>query len=138
MYSQPGKKLLFMGGDIGQQIEWNHDQGLDWHLLDFKSHHGINHYMRDLLQLYRRNPSMYELDCDSEGFEWIDFHDAENTIISYQRKTKNPADTLYLYSILRPLIEKITELEFLFLVDMKKSSIQTPSSTVAQMSEILA
>ena len=94
MYSQPGKKLLFMGGDIGQQIEWNHDQGLDWHLLDFKSHHGINHYMRDLLQLYRRNPSMYELDCDSEGFEWIDFHDAENTIISYQRKTKNPADTL--------------------------------------------
>ena len=94
MYSQPGKKLLFMGGDIGQQIEWNHDQGLDWHLLDFKSHHGINHYMRDLLQLYRRNPSMYELDCNSEGFEWIDFHDAENTIISYQRKTKNPADTL--------------------------------------------
>lgn len=94
MYSHPGKKLIFMGGDFGQQIEWNHDQGLDWHLLQHPLHFGLNHYSKDLLQLYRRNPCMYKMDFDHNGFQWIDFHDNENTIISYMRKTKNPADTL--------------------------------------------
>jgi 1,4-alpha-glucan branching enzyme len=94
MLGHPGKKLVFMGGEIAQQIEWNHDQGLDWHLLEYESHRRLNRYTRDLLTLYSKEKALYEYDYDPLGFEWIDFHDAKNTVISYLRKTKNPKETL--------------------------------------------
>src|SRR5690606_23266885 len=69
MWGHPGKKLLFMGGEFGQRREWNHDTGLDWHLLDDPRHRGIQTLVRDLNQLYRNTPALHQHDCDPEGFE---------------------------------------------------------------------
>ena len=89
LYSQPGKKLLFMGGEIAQQREWNHDIGLDWQLLEDPLHAGMQRLVRDLNHLYRSTRPLHELDCEPEGFEWIDCHDAEQSVISYIRRGKN-------------------------------------------------
>ena len=71
MFAHPGKKLMFMGCEFGQEREWNHDRSLDWHLLDQKKHAGIQSLIRDLNKLYRALPALHELDCDPSGFEWI-------------------------------------------------------------------
>ncbi len=92
MYGHPGKKLLFMGGEFGQWQEWQHDQSLDWHLLEFKEHQGLQHYVRDLNQLYRTTPALWQKDFSGEGFQWIDFQDAENSIISFIRRGHDPED----------------------------------------------
>lgn len=92
MYSHPGKKLLFMGGEFGQWKEWNHDESLEWHVLEYPSHHGLQKWVRDLNHLYRSEPALYELDFDVRGFEWIDVHDWGASIISYVRKGRNAAD----------------------------------------------
>ena len=89
MYTHPGKKLLFMGGEFGQHREWNHDHSLDWHLLDEPLHGALQRWIRDLNRLYRTDPALFELDFDAKGFEWIDFHDADNSVISYLRKDKS-------------------------------------------------
>ena len=85
MTAHPGKKLLFMGGEFGQWSEWDCQRGLDWGLLDFPTHRGIQRLVRDLNTLYRSDPSLYEGDTEPEGFEWIDFHDAEQSVISFLR-----------------------------------------------------
>jgi 1,4-alpha-glucan branching enzyme len=90
-YFQPGKKLLFMGGDIAQTREWNHDQSLDWHLLDHAPHRGVHRWVRDLNTLYRGEPALHAYDCDPRGFEWIDCNDAEASTLSFLRR--GPADT---------------------------------------------
>jgi 1,4-alpha-glucan branching enzyme len=89
MYSHPGKKLLFMGGEFGQWKEWNHDESLEWHVLQYPFHHGVQKWVKDLNRLYKTEPAMYELDFSIDGFEWIDFHDWEQSIISFLRKCKN-------------------------------------------------
>lgn len=94
MYSHPGKKLLFMGGEFGQRREWNHEESLDWHLLQYESHVGIQRWVRDLNKFYKSEPAMYELDFDPQGFEWIDFSDWEKSIISYIRKGKSTQDII--------------------------------------------
>ncbi len=104
--AHPGKKLLFMGGDFGQWIEWNHDQGLDWHLLEYPAHAGLHRFMQDLLALYRDNPSMYQIDFESEGFEWIDFSDAANTVVSFIRKTDSPRDSLVFIFNFTPVVRR--------------------------------
>jgi len=86
MYAQSGKKLLFMGGEFGQGREWNHDASLDWHLLEHASHAGVQRWVEDLNHLYRSEPALYERDCDSAGFAWIDCNDAEQSILSFLRK----------------------------------------------------
>ncbi len=90
MYTHPGKKLLFMGSEIGQQREWNHDSSLDWHLLQNEPNQGINKWVKDVNRFYREESALHALDCDSRGFEWIDFHDADRSIITYLRRS-NPA-----------------------------------------------
>ena len=85
MFSQPGKKLLFMGGEFAQEREWNHDQGLDWHLLDDPLHAGVHLLVRDLNRLYREHPAMHQLDFDPHGFEWIDANDSDQCVLSYLR-----------------------------------------------------
>ena len=85
MFAFPGKKLLFMGGDIGQWDEWNHEKSLDWHLLQYPSHQGIQRWMRDLLALYRAEPALHEVDFHYEGFEWVDFQDSAASVISFER-----------------------------------------------------
>jgi len=85
MYTHPGKKLLFMGGEFGQEKEWNHDQSLDWHLLADPSHSGIQLWARDLNLFLRNEPALHELDFSSQGFEWIDLKDYEESVISFLR-----------------------------------------------------
>src|SRR5690606_19773427 len=80
----PGKKLLFMGGEFGQEREWNHDQELDWFLLDDPLHSGLQAWMRDLLHLYREHPALWN-DAPG-GFEWIDLNDRDQSIVCYQRQ----------------------------------------------------
>ncbi|MGA9032121.1 MAG: 1,4-alpha-glucan branching protein GlgB [Sulfuricaulis sp.] len=94
MYGHPGKKLLFMGGEFGQWREWNHDQSLDWHLLEHAPHQGIQRWMQDLNHLYRAEPALFTRDFDMSGFEWADLHDWEHSIISFYRKGANPDDII--------------------------------------------
>jgi 1,4-alpha-glucan branching enzyme len=94
MYAQPGKKLLFMGGEIGQWREWQHDQSLDWHLLEKPEHAGIQKWIGDLNRSYRSEPSLHELDCDPAGFEWIDCRDAESSVVSLLRKARGDDRTV--------------------------------------------
>lgn len=93
-YTQPGKKLLFMGGEIGQWREWNHDTGLDWHFLDNPLHGGLQRWVRDLNTLYRGEPALHQLDCDAAGFQWVDCNDSEQSVISYLRRGKSPDDAI--------------------------------------------
>ncbi|MEW6200916.1 MAG: 1,4-alpha-glucan branching protein GlgB [bacterium] len=89
MFSHPGKKLLFMGGEFGQYSEWNHDNSLDWHLLDYPIHRLLKRWVQDLNRVYRSEPSMYERDFEPDGYQWVDFKDHENSILSYIRKGKS-------------------------------------------------
>jgi 1,4-alpha-glucan branching enzyme len=86
MYAQPGKKLLFMGGELGQWREWQHDESLDWHLLQYQRHAELQRWVADLNRLYLSQPALYEFDCDPNGFEWIDCINADDSIISFIRK----------------------------------------------------
>jgi 1,4-alpha-glucan branching enzyme len=86
MFAQPGKKLLFMGGEFAQQREWNHDQSLDWHLLDNPAHRGIQQWVRDLNHAYAGHPALHESDGDADGFEWIDCQDQNNQVLTFLRK----------------------------------------------------
>jgi len=86
MYGHPGKKLLFMGAEFGQEREWNHDHSLDWHLLEQRDHVGIQSLVRDLNRLYRAVPALHELDCESGGFEWVVTDDAGRNVFAWIRK----------------------------------------------------
>jgi len=88
MTAQPGKKLLFMGGEFGQGQEWSHERSLDWHLLEAPAHEGILRCVRDLNRLYAAEPALHELDCDPAGFEWVDANDAEQSALSFLRKAR--------------------------------------------------
>jgi 1,4-alpha-glucan branching enzyme len=94
MWAQPGKKLLFMGGEFGQWSEWNHDSSLDWDLLGFEKHGQLRLLVGALNHLYRGERAMHECDVTSDGFEWIDCHDAESNIVSFQRRGKSEQDTV--------------------------------------------
>jgi 1,4-alpha-glucan branching enzyme len=89
MIGHPGKKLLFMGGEFGQWGEWNHDASLDWHLLQHPFHAGLRRWVRDLNTFYRGEPSLYEVDFDASGFEWVDCNDFERSVVSFIRKGKD-------------------------------------------------
>jgi len=90
MWTHPGKKLVFMGGEFGQEREWNHDIGLDWHLLGDPFHQGVQRLVHDLNHLYRSAPSLHRLDCDPEGFSWIDAANAPESVLSYLRRGRSP------------------------------------------------
>jgi 1,4-alpha-glucan branching enzyme len=89
MFGHPGKKLLFMGCEFGQEREWNHDISLDWHLLGQAKHAGIQALIRDLNGLYRAQPALHELDCDASGFEWIITEDANSNTFAFLRKGRD-------------------------------------------------
>lgn len=86
MFTYPGKKLLFMGNEFGQGQEWDHDQGLHWEVLEYPLHQGLQSLVTDINTLYRDQSPLHHFDFDQRGFEWIDCHDASQSIISYQRK----------------------------------------------------
>jgi 1,4-alpha-glucan branching enzyme len=94
MYAQPSKKLLFMGGEIAQWREWDHERSLDWELVEHATHAGIQQWVRDLNWLYRLEPVLYEMDCDPTGFEWVDCNDWQHSIVSFIRKGKTTRDII--------------------------------------------
>src|SRR5258706_13303312 len=90
MFGRPGKKLLFMGCEFAQESEWNDERSLDWHLTANPAHHGMQRLVRDLNRLYRETPALYRRDFDPSGFEWVDYQDADNSVLSssaVERKT---------------------------------------------------
>jgi len=85
MFMHPGTKLLFMGGEFGQSAEWNHDGSLDWHLLQYNVHAGVQKLVRDLNAFYKSQPALYKHQFEHKGFEWIDYSDNNSSVISFQR-----------------------------------------------------
>ncbi len=94
MFTFPGKKLLFMGGEFAQWREWVHDESLEWHALEYEPHRGVQRWVRDLNDLYRREPALHELDFEPAGFEWVDFTDVDQSVIGYLRKGNSSRDLL--------------------------------------------
>ena len=88
MYAHPGKKLLFMGGEFGQWREWNHNQSLDWHLCERPEHEGLKRLVQHLNWVYKSEPALFDQDDTYAGFEWIDFHDSDNSVIAFMRKSR--------------------------------------------------
>ncbi len=89
MFAHPGKKLMFMGAEIGQGREWDADHSLDWHLLDLPRHAGIQRFVRELNRTYTAEPALHEVDFDPAGFSWIDCNDSENSVVSFIRRGKD-------------------------------------------------
>jgi 1,4-alpha-glucan branching enzyme len=104
MYGQAAKKLLFMGGEIAQRTEWNHDASLDWHVLAHESHAGVQRWVADLNRLYRAEPALHELDCDPTGFEWVDCNDAEQSLLAFLRRGRSNADLILVVCNFTPVL----------------------------------
>ena len=94
MYAHPGKKLLFMGGELGQASEWDHARGLDWRSLENKANRALGWFFQDLNRVYRSEPALFEADFKSVGFEWLEVDNADESIIAFLRKAKDPRDAV--------------------------------------------
>jgi 1,4-alpha-glucan branching enzyme len=106
MWTHPGKKLLFMGGEFAQEREWNHDQSLDWHLLDDPLHAGVKSLIRDLNRLYRELPALHQLDCEPAGFEWIDANDGGNSVYCFLRRARGEAPPVLVVCNFTPVVRQ--------------------------------
>lgn len=106
MWTHPGKKLLFMGCEFAQDREWNHDQSLDWHLLDDPMHSGVQALVGDLNRLYRDTPALHRLDCDPDGFEWIDSSDSAQSVLVWMRKSDDGAPPVVVVCNLTPVVRE--------------------------------
>ncbi len=104
MYTHPGKKLLFMGGEFAQRREWNHNSSLDWHLLESPAHAGIKKLVCDLNQLYQNTPALYEKDCAAEGFDWIDCSDIEQSVIAFVRRGQDRSKLVVTVCNMTPVV----------------------------------
>ncbi|MBI4260310.1 MAG: alpha amylase C-terminal domain-containing protein, partial [Actinobacteria bacterium] len=103
MWAQSGKKLLFMGAEIGQYREWDHDGGLDWQLTESGRHAGVQRLVEDLNRMYRAEPALHELDSDGGGFEWIDANDNEASVITFLRRARSSDDLVLFAANLTPV-----------------------------------
>ncbi|HRO48599.1 MAG TPA: 1,4-alpha-glucan branching protein GlgB [Hyphomicrobium sp.] len=106
MWTHPGKKLLFMGCEFGQHREWNHDQSLDWHLLSEPSHQGVQSLVRDLNRLYRDLPALHALDCEPDGFAWIDGGNANDSVLAYLRKGSHDGEAALVVCNFTPVVRR--------------------------------
>ena len=104
MFMQPGKKLLFMGAEIGQWREWNHESGLDWHLLEQPLHAGLQRCLSDLNRIYREEAAAHELDFHPDGFEWVDANDSAASVITYLRRGRDPDQSLLVVCNFTPVV----------------------------------
>jgi 1,4-alpha-glucan branching enzyme len=104
MFTHPGTNLLFMGAEFGQSSEWNFEGSLDWHLLEFGYHDGIKKCITDLNALYKNNPALYEKQFHVDGFEWINYTDSENAVLSYIRKGNNDKESLIVVCNFTPVV----------------------------------
>ncbi len=105
-FTQPGKKLLFMGGEFGQEREWNHDSSLDWHLTQDAHHGGVQKLVRDLNALYRAEPALHQRDCEPDGFAWIDANDSDNSVLSYFRRAEDARDFAVVVCNFTPVVRE--------------------------------
>jgi len=105
-YIHPGKSLLFMGGELAQSREWNHDTQLDWNLLDNENNVGIQNLVRDLNAIYKATPALHEVDFEPEGFEWISDSDRQNSVISFLRRAKDPDDFVIVICNFTPVVHE--------------------------------
>ena len=103
MYGHPGKKLLFMGGEFGQWDEWYHEKSLDWDLLEYPMHQGVQKWVQSLNAAYRAEPALYQADFTREGFEWIDAGDADASVISFLRKGTKTGDVIMVVANFTPV-----------------------------------
>lgn len=102
--SHPGKKLLFMGGEFGQFIEWKYDDSLDWHLLDYDMHHKLHDYVQELNGFYTSHPEFWQEDCDWSGFSWISCDDRDNSVIAFFRKGLHKEDMTIVVCNFTPVV----------------------------------
>jgi 1,4-alpha-glucan branching enzyme len=102
-YTHPGKKLLFMGCEFGQRTEWNATASLEWHVLQYESHRGVQEFVKALNSVYVSEPALHQVDFEPQGFEWIDFGDAEHGVIAYVRRARNPNDFVVVVLNLTPV-----------------------------------
>jgi len=93
-----------MGGEFGQWNEWNHETSLDWHLLQYDTHRGVQRWVADLNRLYRAEPALHELDFEPAGFEWVDANDAESSVISFLRRGRSPDDVILVVANFTPVV----------------------------------
>ncbi len=128
MFTHPGTNLIFMGGEFGQSSEWNYNQSLDWHLIQYDFHSGIQELIKDLNSIYKSHPALYEKQFSSEGFQWIDYGDADNSVLTYIRKGFNREDDLIVVANFTPVprekyrigVPKTGDLHQVFNSDAKK------------------
>ncbi|MFO0910276.1 MAG: 1,4-alpha-glucan branching protein GlgB [Isosphaeraceae bacterium] len=104
MYGHPGKKLLFMGSEIAQWREWSHDLSLDWHLMEWGDHQGIYNLVRDLNELYTQTPALYQIDFEWQGFEWLELHDWENSVIAFLRRARHADEAVVVVCNFTPVV----------------------------------
>jgi 1,4-alpha-glucan branching enzyme len=105
-YAHPGKKLLFMGQEFAQRPEWSEAHSLDWHLLQHDSHRGIQRLVNDLNHLYAAEPALHQVDFDWHGFEWIDANDADNSVLTFIRRGKNPEELIVAIMNATPVVRE--------------------------------
>ncbi|MGI6776744.1 MAG: 1,4-alpha-glucan branching protein GlgB [Acetivibrionales bacterium] len=103
MYGHPGKKLMFMGGEFGQFIEWDYRRSLDWHLLGYDMHKKLQYFVRDLNKMYKEEKALYEVDFEYEGFEWIDCNDSDHSVVSFMRKSRDKSSLLIIVCNFTPV-----------------------------------
>jgi 1,4-alpha-glucan branching enzyme len=106
MWAHPGRKLLFMGGELAQEREWDHDRSLDWHLLDDPAHAGVQRLVRDLNTLYRAQPALYERDDQPDGFQWIDAGNADQNVLTLLRRDKHNRPGIACIANLSPAVHE--------------------------------
>jgi 1,4-alpha-glucan branching enzyme len=104
MYGHPGKKLLFMGSEFAQWREWSHDESLDWHLLQWRDHQGILRLVSDLNAFYRAQPALHQVDFEWQGYEWLELHDWENSVIAFMRRARDPDDAIVVVCNFTPIV----------------------------------
>lgn len=106
MFAHPGKKLMFMGDEFAQRGEWNHENSIEWHLLQYDSHRGVQTLVADLNALVTREPSLHEIDFEWHGFEWVDCNDADSSVLSFLRRGKNPDDFILFVGNYTPVLRE--------------------------------
>ena len=130
MFTHPGTNLLFQGSEFGQSAEWNFEHSLDWHLLEYAVPKGVQTLIKDLNTLYKKEPAMHEKQFSAEGFEWIDYNDSENSVLSYMRHGENQSDDLVIVCNMTPItreayrvgLPRKGKLKEIFNSDLKKYS----------------
>ncbi|MCK0162015.1 1,4-alpha-glucan branching protein GlgB [Allomuricauda sp. F6463D] len=130
MFTHPGGNLLFMGGEFGQSSEWNFQESLEWHLTQYGFHSGIQEVVKDLNKMYKNNPALYQKQFSPDGFQWIEYNDQENTVISYIRKGNDSKDDMIIVCNFTPVprenyrlgVPKTSTLKLVFNSDDKKYS----------------